>query len=205
MATTGLLISADAFHGEQLWGELFEVPLMSAMFLAMVWHASPSAGSSQEGRAPGRGAGGAARAPGALPARRLARAAHAGHDRARPPRGAAPSLRRSPCRRSTSRSTSSAGSSGSSSGCSCSRRPSSPTSSSSARSTRRSFLEDVLMRWSEVAPRAWRLGSVPARHAPSRPGGAADRARRAARERRQVHRGLGGDPAAVPGPRARAS
>jgi hypothetical protein len=26
-------------HGEQLWGELFEVPLMSAMFLAMVWHA----------------------------------------------------------------------------------------------------------------------------------------------------------------------
>ena len=39
MAVTGLLISADAFHGEQLWGELFEVPLMSAMFLAMVWHA----------------------------------------------------------------------------------------------------------------------------------------------------------------------
>jgi len=38
-AVTGLLISADAFNGEQLWGELFEVPLMSAMFLAMVWHA----------------------------------------------------------------------------------------------------------------------------------------------------------------------
>ena len=38
-AVTGLLISADAYHGEQLWGELFEVPLMSAMFLAMVWHA----------------------------------------------------------------------------------------------------------------------------------------------------------------------
>ena len=29
----------DAFDGLQLWGELFEVPLMSAMFLAMVWHA----------------------------------------------------------------------------------------------------------------------------------------------------------------------
>ena len=29
----------DAVHGEQLWGELFEVPLMSAMFVAMVWHA----------------------------------------------------------------------------------------------------------------------------------------------------------------------
>jgi signal transduction histidine kinase len=39
MAVTGVLISVDAFNGEQLWGELFEVPLMSAMFLAMVWHA----------------------------------------------------------------------------------------------------------------------------------------------------------------------
>jgi len=36
---TGSLIFADAWHGEQPWGELFEVPLMSAMFLAMVWHA----------------------------------------------------------------------------------------------------------------------------------------------------------------------
>jgi signal transduction histidine kinase len=36
---TGLLISNDAHHGNQQWGELFEVPLMSAMFLAMVWHA----------------------------------------------------------------------------------------------------------------------------------------------------------------------
>src|SRR5881394_4047710 len=39
IAATGSLILSDAFHGEQLWGELFEVPLMSAMFLAMVWHA----------------------------------------------------------------------------------------------------------------------------------------------------------------------
>lgn len=38
-ATTGAAIFADAFEGLQLWGELFEVPLMSAMFLAMVWHA----------------------------------------------------------------------------------------------------------------------------------------------------------------------
>jgi two-component system, OmpR family, sensor kinase len=38
-AATGWSISADAFNGIQLWGELFEVPLMSAMFLAMVWHA----------------------------------------------------------------------------------------------------------------------------------------------------------------------
>jgi len=36
---TGSLILSDAFKGDQLWGELFEVPLMSAMFLAMVWHA----------------------------------------------------------------------------------------------------------------------------------------------------------------------
>jgi len=36
---TGSLILADAFEGTQTWGELFEVPLMSAMFLAMVWHA----------------------------------------------------------------------------------------------------------------------------------------------------------------------
>jgi signal transduction histidine kinase len=36
---TGLLIADDAHNGTQEWGELFEVPLMSAMFLAMVWHA----------------------------------------------------------------------------------------------------------------------------------------------------------------------
>ncbi|HKU56445.1 MAG TPA: HAMP domain-containing sensor histidine kinase [Gaiellaceae bacterium] len=36
---TGASIMSDAFDGIQLWGELFEVPLMSAMFLAMVWHA----------------------------------------------------------------------------------------------------------------------------------------------------------------------
>jgi signal transduction histidine kinase len=39
MGLTGFSIGLDAFHGIQLWGELFEVPLMAAMFLAMVWHA----------------------------------------------------------------------------------------------------------------------------------------------------------------------
>ncbi|HLH64271.1 MAG TPA: ATP-binding protein [Solirubrobacteraceae bacterium] len=39
MAATGASIGFDAFRGIQLWGELFEVPLMAAMFLAMVWHA----------------------------------------------------------------------------------------------------------------------------------------------------------------------
>jgi signal transduction histidine kinase len=39
MAATGASIAFDAFRGIQLWGELTEVPLMAAMFLAMVWHA----------------------------------------------------------------------------------------------------------------------------------------------------------------------
>jgi signal transduction histidine kinase len=37
--STGALILLDVHGGSQLAGELFEVPLMSAMFLAMVWHA----------------------------------------------------------------------------------------------------------------------------------------------------------------------
>ena len=36
---TGALILDDIHTGYQEWGELTEVPLMSAMFLAMVWHA----------------------------------------------------------------------------------------------------------------------------------------------------------------------
>jgi signal transduction histidine kinase len=36
---TGVLILQDIHMGLQEWGELTEVPLMSAMFLAMVWHA----------------------------------------------------------------------------------------------------------------------------------------------------------------------
>ena len=39
MTMTAVSIGLDAFEGIQLWGELFEVPLMAAMFLAMVWHA----------------------------------------------------------------------------------------------------------------------------------------------------------------------
>ena len=39
MAPPAVSIGLDAFNGIQLWGELFEVPLMAAMFLAMVWHA----------------------------------------------------------------------------------------------------------------------------------------------------------------------
>jgi signal transduction histidine kinase len=36
---TGFLIALDIRAGSQEWAEITEVPLMSAMFLAMVWHA----------------------------------------------------------------------------------------------------------------------------------------------------------------------
>jgi signal transduction histidine kinase len=37
--TTGTVILLESLDGSQSWGEVTEVPLMSAMFLAMVWHA----------------------------------------------------------------------------------------------------------------------------------------------------------------------
>src|SRR6058998_1789306 len=39
IVSTGVLITSDVSRGTQEWSELTEVPLMSAMFLAMVWHA----------------------------------------------------------------------------------------------------------------------------------------------------------------------
>src|SRR5437870_6102848 len=39
IVSTGALITFDISRGTQEWSELTEVPLMSAMFLAMVWHA----------------------------------------------------------------------------------------------------------------------------------------------------------------------
>jgi signal transduction histidine kinase len=39
VVATAVLIRLDIVNGTQQWGELTEVPLMSAMFLAMVWHA----------------------------------------------------------------------------------------------------------------------------------------------------------------------
>jgi len=53
MVATAASIGLDAFNGIQLWGELFEVPLMAAMFLAMVWHARRRVDALQvaEGRA----------------------------------------------------------------------------------------------------------------------------------------------------------
>jgi hypothetical protein len=63
---TGLLIAHDAMAGTQEWGELFEVPLMSAMFLAMVWHARRHRAAAQAVARHTR-----ERAPGALPPRCL--------------------------------------------------------------------------------------------------------------------------------------
>ena len=51
VVTTGASILTDAFDGIQLWGELFEVPLMAAMFLAMVWHAQRRAAAVSEAEA----------------------------------------------------------------------------------------------------------------------------------------------------------
>ena len=39
MGATGSVILLDAFDGKQSWAELFEVPLLATMFMAMVWHA----------------------------------------------------------------------------------------------------------------------------------------------------------------------
>ena len=114
---------------------------------------------ARDGRGARRRTRGAARAGGAAAPRRLARAADPRDDRARPSRparrgGSAPTRPSS-----TSPSTSSRGSSGSSTACCCSRGRSAPTSR--PRAVRLvPFLEDVFMRWAEVAPRAWRLGEI---------------------------------------------
>src|SRR2546423_3751713 len=57
-ASTALVIMLDIRRGTQLAGELTEVPLMSAMFLAMVWHARRR---QQAVRVAGAGAGDRAR------------------------------------------------------------------------------------------------------------------------------------------------
>ena len=139
-----------------------------------------------------------ARAPGAVPSRRLARAAYARDDRARASRG--PSAERARAAESMWRSTSSVASSRSSSSSSCSPRPIIPTSSSRRHRCRvvpRGRLHSL------VGGRATRLASRPAACGiPSRrPGGAANRTRRVARERRQPHGGFRRDRA----PRSRQS
>jgi signal transduction histidine kinase len=50
MATTGAAIGVDVARGAESVAELTEVPLMAAMFLAMVWHARRKLTAEQESR-----------------------------------------------------------------------------------------------------------------------------------------------------------
>ena len=71
---------------------------MSAMFLAMVWHARRRQEALHAVQQRGRGARVAARASGALPPRRLARAPNTCDHRPRPPGGVPPACGRAPAR-----------------------------------------------------------------------------------------------------------
>ena len=105
-------------------------PLLVLIVVLMVWHARRRDDELDDRRAQAEERRVDARAPGAVHARRLARAAHAGDDRPRPPRAAA--RRRLGRRARRSRSTSSPGSTRSSTGSCCSPPPTSPTSSGSS-------------------------------------------------------------------------
>jgi two-component system, OmpR family, sensor kinase len=48
VVSTGNLLAIDVAHGTQQWSEATEVPLMSAMFVAMVWHARRRQQAMQE-------------------------------------------------------------------------------------------------------------------------------------------------------------
>ena len=192
-ASTGFLIMIDAVHGEQLWGELFEVPLMSAMFVAMVWHARRRQDALRKVEASGRGARGAARAAKAVPSRRLARAAYARDDCPRASRRPPAERARASPRRSTSLSTSSVGSSGSFEQLLLLAKTDHPDfvllGDIDVESYPRGRLHALVGgRAARVASRP-ATGGIPAR----RPGGASDRSRLAARERRPLHGELGCD------------
>ena len=186
IAATGSLILSDAFDGSQLWGELFEVPLMSAMFLAMVWHARrrQDALRDLEREVAERAA---------LLAQQKRFLHDVSHELRTPvtiARGHLEVLRRANGRARTEievaldelgriehileRLLLLA-------------KSKQPDFVVPSEVELEPFLEDVFVRWSGVVPRGWRLGEL-APGTPARgPRRAADRARRAARERRQVH------------------
>jgi signal transduction histidine kinase len=152
--STGGLIAAEASQGNPMWGELLEVPLMSAMFLAMVWHARRRqaaldsqrflADASHELRTPvtiARGHLELAKATG----RRLPEVTVALDELGRMQRIIERLLLLARAER--------------------------PAPAPTAEIEITSFLEDVFVAWSEAAPRAWRLGPVAAgtlRAAPDR-------------------------------------
>ena len=184
---TGASIMTDAFEGLQLWGELFEVPLMSAMFLAMVWHARRRVEAletvkaladeraslldqeerllhdvSHELRTPVT----IARGHLELLGRRLG-------DEQPELTVAFDELQR--IERIVDRLLLLA-------------RVERPDFVAPAQVRLVPFLEDVFMRWAEVAPRAWRFGRGPRRDASGRRDMAARGARRVTRKRRPIHR-----------------
>ena len=159
-SVTGLLILADAFRGDQLWGELFEVPLMSAMFLAMVWHARrrQEALKAVERQAEERAsllerqerflhdASHELRTPVTIARGHLEVLRGAGLERGQEVEVALDELER--IERILERLLLLA-------------KADQPDFVVLGEIDPETFLEDVLMRWSEVAPRAWRLGPVP--------------------------------------------
>jgi signal transduction histidine kinase len=158
-ATSGVIILHDAFVGAQLWGELFEVPLMSAMFLAMVWHARrrQSALQAMERLAAGR----------AQLLERQERLLHDVSHELRTPvtiaRGHLETLRRdavAPAPEVTVALDELARIGHIVEGLLLLAKAEQPGFAVASDIDLESFIEEVFVRWSEVAPRAWRLGAV---------------------------------------------
>ena len=149
--TTGASILADAFEGTQLWGELFEVPLMAAMFLAMVWHAQRRAVAVRAAEALVvlqerflHDVSHELRTPVTIARGHLELAQRHAHDS---PELSVALDELSRIERIIARLLLLA-------------KAGQPTFLASAEVDVETFVEDVFVRWAEVAPRGWRLGTV---------------------------------------------
>ena len=156
--TTGGSILVDAFEGIQLWGELFEVPLMSAMFLAMVWHARRRVAAARRAEE-------LAASRAALLERQEAFLHDVSHELRTPVTIARGHLELLQARRERSSELDVALDELDRIERIITRllllaKADRPDFLSTSGLDVELFLEDVFMRWSEVAPRAWRLGSV---------------------------------------------
>jgi signal transduction histidine kinase len=139
--TTGGVIANEARHGDPMWQEMFEVPLMSAMFVAMVWHARRRVAVMDAQRRFLHDASHELRTPVTI-ARGHLEALQRGKGAAEV---ALDELER--IERITERLLLLA-------------KTEQPDFVAAANIDVEPFLEDVFVRWSEVSPRAWRLGSV---------------------------------------------